>query len=336
MRVTIAINNYNYAPYLKDAIDSALNQSYKNTEVIVVDDGSTDHSKEIIMSYGDKVRSFFQKNHGQVSAINKGWKEAKGEVIFFLDADDVLKPNAVEKCINKYQENDYINVYYTMERVDAELVPTGGVTPDQGYSSAPPIEDMKKWGYYACPPTSAQSFKKTFLDQVMPLAERKKGELDDALPADAYLSTCAPFMGKTFFIQESLAYYRLHGNNKGSLRNRFSKEKLRRMWMRSTRSGQIQMELAKKYGIDLKEDRISYYPLIVQYRFLSFRLFPEGHPIESDTYFYLLKRSLTSVFIYPYFSLTKRLKYFIIMLAIGLLPREAIWKVLNLYTKTKR
>ena len=333
MLVTIALNNYNYAPYIKEAIDSALNQTYQDIEVIVVDDGSTDGSKEIIESYGDKIKAFFKENGGQVSAVNKGWEEANGEIVFFLDSDDVLKPEVVEKCVELYKQDDYINVYYMMEKVDKDLQPKGGVTPDQGYSDTPPIEDIKKWGFYACPPTSAHSFRKSFLDKVMPVPLRKAGEEDDEIPTDAYLSTYAPFMGKMYFIPEPLAYYRLHGNNKGSLRNRFSKEKLRRMWMRSYRREQLQIECAKKHNISLNKDQVTYNPIIVKYRLLSYRIFTEGHPAIGDSYLYLLKRCLVAPFKYPYFSVLQRLKYLTIMVAIGLLPRPILIRIIAAYTR---
>jgi glycosyltransferase involved in cell wall biosynthesis len=67
--VSILINNYNYGRFLTEAIDSALNQTYSNIEVIVVDDGSTDNSQEIIKSYQDKIIPILKPNGGQASAI---------------------------------------------------------------------------------------------------------------------------------------------------------------------------------------------------------------------------------------------------------------------------
>ncbi|MEO1182237.1 MAG: glycosyltransferase, partial [Cyanobacteria bacterium J06636_28] len=85
--VSIVINNYNYASFVGQAIDSALNQSYENVEVIVVDDGSQDNSRDIISSYGDKIIPVFQKNGGQAAAFNAGFAHSSGDIICLLDAD---------------------------------------------------------------------------------------------------------------------------------------------------------------------------------------------------------------------------------------------------------
>jgi len=76
--VSIIINNYNYARFLRDAIDSALNQTYDRTETIVVDDGSTDNSREIIAGYGDRIIPVLKENGGQNSAFDAGFAASAG------------------------------------------------------------------------------------------------------------------------------------------------------------------------------------------------------------------------------------------------------------------
>jgi glycosyltransferase involved in cell wall biosynthesis len=88
--VSIIINNYNYDRFLAEAINSALNQTYPYTEVIVVDDGSTDNSRQIIAEYGDRIIPILQPNGKQASAFNNGFAHSKGEIIIFLDSDDYL------------------------------------------------------------------------------------------------------------------------------------------------------------------------------------------------------------------------------------------------------
>lgn len=84
---------------MREAIDSALNQSYPHKEVIVVDDGSADDSWQIIESYGQKIRTFKQKNGGVSTALNLGIKQAKGEYISWLSHDDVYVPNKLSKQV---------------------------------------------------------------------------------------------------------------------------------------------------------------------------------------------------------------------------------------------
>jgi len=97
--VSIIIPNYNKAHYIREAIESALNQTYKNIEVIVVDDGSTDESKEIIKSFGKKIKAYFLPHKNANVARNFGLKKSKGEYIQFLDSDDIILPEKIEKQV---------------------------------------------------------------------------------------------------------------------------------------------------------------------------------------------------------------------------------------------
>src|SRR5438093_8099671 len=84
-QASIIISSYNYGRYLSAAIESALHQTYQNTEVIVVDDGSTDDSREVIAGYANRIKPVLKENNGQASALNAGFKVSRGDVIFFVD-----------------------------------------------------------------------------------------------------------------------------------------------------------------------------------------------------------------------------------------------------------
>jgi len=96
VRVTVVIPTYNRAGYICDAIDSVLSQTYKDYEIIVVDDGSTDDTKGILSKYNGKIRYFYQENKGVAAARNRGIKKAKGEYIAFLDSDDIWLPEKLQ------------------------------------------------------------------------------------------------------------------------------------------------------------------------------------------------------------------------------------------------
>lgn len=98
-KVTIVIPVYNGTNYMKDAIDSALNQTYKNIEVIVVNDGSTDETEKIALSYGNKIRYYSKENGGVSSALNVGIQHMSGQYFQYLPHDDVLMPTKIEKQI---------------------------------------------------------------------------------------------------------------------------------------------------------------------------------------------------------------------------------------------
>lgn len=95
--VSVVIPCCNNEHFIGAAIESSLSQSYPYIQVIVVDDGSSDHSLEIIQSYGDRIEWTAQKNQGGGAARNRGLELATGYYIKFLDADDVLLPNSISK-----------------------------------------------------------------------------------------------------------------------------------------------------------------------------------------------------------------------------------------------
>src|ERR1700684_2928477 len=101
--VSIIINNYNYARFLPSAIDGALAQTYSRVEVIVVDDGSTDESRAVIESYERRIAPLFKDNGGQGSALTAGFAASRGEIVMFLDADDELMAEAVERVVKAWR-----------------------------------------------------------------------------------------------------------------------------------------------------------------------------------------------------------------------------------------
>ena len=106
-KVSVIIPVYNGAKFIKDAIESVLAQTYKDYEIIVVNDGSTDNTEEVLRPYIEKglIRYFYQENQGSANARNKAIAEAKGEYIAWLDQDDVWLPHRLEKTV-KVMEKD--------------------------------------------------------------------------------------------------------------------------------------------------------------------------------------------------------------------------------------
>ncbi len=110
--VSIIIPTYNYAQYLQVAIESCVKQSYKNLEIIVVDDGSTDNTKEITQRFVNKIVYVYQKNMGVSGARNTGLELAKGDFITFLDADDYLTEDSIERRLNLLLERK--DIYFVI------------------------------------------------------------------------------------------------------------------------------------------------------------------------------------------------------------------------------
>ena len=119
--VSVVIPAYNAADYLREAIDSVLSQEYPNIELIVLDDGSTDHAREILESYPED--SFYWESHvnmGQAATLNKGWSMARGEMLGYLSADDLLDAGAVAKVVAEFlRYPDSILVYGNYHLIDS-------------------------------------------------------------------------------------------------------------------------------------------------------------------------------------------------------------------------
>lgn len=119
-KITVYITNHNYQDYIKEAIESVLKQSFQDFELLIIDDGSEDNSKDVIEKYKNKpkVRVFFQKRRGLNASNNIALKEAKGDFILRLDADDYLHKDALAQMGQKLSENseaamifpDYFNI----------------------------------------------------------------------------------------------------------------------------------------------------------------------------------------------------------------------------------
>ncbi|MDE2588041.1 MAG: glycosyltransferase, partial [Patescibacteria group bacterium] len=115
MKVSIIIPVYNVEKYLNDCIRSALNQTYRDIEIIAIDDGSKDNSMRILEQYSDKIKVISKPNGGTASALNVGIKNMTGVWFKWLSADDVLYPNALEEMISESSkiENKENTIFYS-------------------------------------------------------------------------------------------------------------------------------------------------------------------------------------------------------------------------------
>ncbi len=134
--VSVIIPNYNHAQYISDAIQSVLNQEYRQFEIIVVDDGSTDNSREVVAQFGDKVKYIWQENQGLSAARNTGIAVANGEYIGLLDADDIYEPDFMSVLVSLMAEHpdvDGVHCGYRfvdhqnnpLPQIEARTIPEG-------------------------------------------------------------------------------------------------------------------------------------------------------------------------------------------------------------------
>lgn len=205
-RFSIIINNYNYADYLSECIESALAQNYENYEVIIVDDGSKDNSREIIKSYGNVLIPIFKKNGGQGSAFNAGWEVASGELILFLDADDVIYENCLS-TVAKYYNPKYVKYHYRLDNVNSYGAKLGSTTPQRKYNLASGniLETYLHYSFYVTSPTSGNIYSKGELDNFFPI-----DEVSFRICTDTIVNSLIVFYGEICSIDVSLGFYRLH------------------------------------------------------------------------------------------------------------------------------
>lgn len=119
--VSVIIPSYNRADYIDETIESVLAQTYSSIEIIVIDDGSTDNTREIVAKYEPRVRYVWQENAERGAARNHGLRLAKGEFIAFLDSDDVWLPNKVQKDIEVFNSQPNVGfVYSDIQIIEAQ------------------------------------------------------------------------------------------------------------------------------------------------------------------------------------------------------------------------
>lgn len=193
--ISIVITSYNYDMFLKETINSALSQTYSNTEVIVVDDGSSDNSPNIIKNYGESIIPILKENNGQASSFNAGFNASRGEIIFFLNSDDILFPTAIEKIEKLFEEPGVSKVHWLLEKVDALGRKTGDIVPEYELSDGDLLEDLLQFGPDKCggpphsPPTSGNAWSRKFLEKVFPIPEEEY-----KTNTDYYLFLTAPLL----------------------------------------------------------------------------------------------------------------------------------------------
>src|SRR2546428_1998680 len=127
--VSVVIPVYNQERYIAEAVDSVLRQTYPDVELVVVDDGSTDRTPEIVKGYGSRLRYMHQDNSGAATALNRGIQAASGELVGWLSSDDVYEPTKVERQVELFASRPEISLAYTDFNVidaDGKVILPGG------------------------------------------------------------------------------------------------------------------------------------------------------------------------------------------------------------------
>lgn len=220
--ISVVLSNYNGQVYLAEAIDSVLNQTYKNYEVILIDDGSTDNSRAVLNKYKGHERvvlHFAEKNGGQCAGFNKGVELARGEWISFMDSDDLWFENKLEevsKAIEKNQDCALIqhNLYIMRGEKPTQMKFTQELNEGDLYK-----EFLETERVISFIPTAGLTFRKEVLKKVVPIPQAFR------VCADGFMTRTSMLYGEVVAINKSLGYYRVHENNNTFANEKFSNEK---------------------------------------------------------------------------------------------------------------
>ena len=192
MKTTCLINCFNYAEYLGAAVESAVRQTVPFDQIIVVDDGSTDGSIESLrglLARHEKLEIVAKPNAGQLSCFNEGFARATGDVIFFLDADDVYEPNYLAEALRVYERDAACDFVFCGQRefgVRDRVVLKSPVDRDLGYSVILTAY-LREW---IGARTSCLSMRRHVLDKILPLpfCDDWRTRADDCLVFGASLA----------------------------------------------------------------------------------------------------------------------------------------------------
>ncbi|MEZ4485267.1 MAG: glycosyltransferase family 2 protein [Syntrophotaleaceae bacterium] len=238
MLVSILVNNFNYATFVKEAVLSVLDQSYQDFQIIIVDDGSTDTSRQVLEELAGqdpRIKVEFKENGGQLSAFNRGVELARGEVITFLDADDFYKEDYLKNIVDVYHEFKDCDFLFTgLEEFDQSRQNVIQNFPhritDLGYTAF-----LTFFGYcWVGERTSAISMRRSLANKIFPIPL----EDDWRIRADDSVIWLASLVGgRKFYLAEPLVNYRVHGSNLHFGKNECLEDKYRR-----------RVQLAKFFG----------------------------------------------------------------------------------------
>ncbi len=280
--LSVIVNNYNYDRFLRATIDSALAQTYRNIEVIVVDDGSTDRSRDVIESYGRRISSIFKPNGGQGSSFNAGFAASRGDLVMFLDADDQVLPTMATEVVRLWRPG-VAKVQFQLEMIDADGRPLGRRVPH--FKDFLPNGDMRdrirRFGEYPSAPSSGNVYDRAALTKLMPL-----DETDWFISADTPLFMLTPFFGDVLTLAIPLGLYRIHDANDSGLKGRQLNALHRRLTKVSYLPDTI-WRSAQRAGIELDREVLNSRLRYLKLRTTSLCLDPAAHPIHGDNRFRL-------------------------------------------------
>jgi glycosyltransferase involved in cell wall biosynthesis len=205
---SVLIRNHNYGRYLGMALQSVLDQTYGNFEVIVCDDGSTDNSREIVQDYmrqDARIRLIAQENCGVAAAANRAYEHSSGDLIALLDADDMFKPSKLEKVLTALKNNSRSGLCVNpVSPISAANQPLGPPFPARLEGGWMGPEKLRQGACAAFPPSSGLTLRREVAAELFPIP------VELISMEDFFLAGTAQFLTEVSITPEPLTQYRVH------------------------------------------------------------------------------------------------------------------------------
>lgn len=312
--VSVVIRNYNGEEFLRDALESAFNQSHPAVEIVVVDDGSTDGSRALLQAYADRCTLVLKDNGGEGSAINAGFAAATGEIVLFLDSDDVLAPQALSQVVAAWAPA-VARAHFPMHIMNRSGALLNRLFPHYKIEQSSLDGDLALYGQMASGGQSSNAYAAWALRRILPLDETIWRRAPDC-----YLNALTSAQGRTELIQTSLGGYRLHGGNLTLLNALDDRWRNEIVLLHPRLHRAIRNFIGDEQWRQITPRLPTYHWL---HRLLSFLVNREHHPYPSDRLGFLLKNCIAGIAVRPHTALTRRLLLLSGMFALVALPRTA-------------
>jgi glycosyltransferase involved in cell wall biosynthesis len=290
VKLSIIIANYNYCAFIGAAIESALAVDWSKKEVVVVDDHSTDDSRNVIESFAGRVAAYFRPKSHQLGAHMFGFEQSSGDVIIFLDSDDLLEPEVMQEVVKVWRPG-VSQVQYRMNVIDAAGSQLGTAIPQFPRNDDPKKlrDDYRRTMAYTTPPGSGSAYGRDFVTKAFAIPVPVTVRYSDSL-----LHAIAPMFGDVLTIRKPLARYRVHGAGNGASGS-LPSVNLRRRLELDIEKARVFKVISNQYRLPFPRDPLRYNLPHLQNRLASYLAEPAAHPFPEDTMSGLLYRLISSL-----------------------------------------
>jgi hypothetical protein len=277
MKLSVIIANHNYRDFVGAAIDSALSIDWPAKEVIVVDDGSTDDSRTVIESFAGRAAGFFTPKSHQLAAHMVGFKQSTGEIIIFLDADDLLEPEVMNEIAQVWRPG-VSKVQYRMNLIDGTGAQLGSAFPQFPVKNDPRRlrATYLRTMAYTTPPGSGNAYSRDLVRRAFAMAPSSMRWSDDTL------LILAPLLGDVVTVRKPLARYRIHAANNTAWRS-LDPAKIRGQLTQDIGKAALFQAVCRQMDLPIPRDPLRYSLNHLQYRLASHLADPVAHPFPTDT-----------------------------------------------------